>query len=121
MPQGRPQSRTNARRRRVENKKATSKLFNTYINKVNKMATSPYLLKKKNNKVIAIKLSKQANKGKEPNRFECQKILFQTWKILKSFGSREGSKKSKGLRGIWRLGKNVMYIMGYIVSDQVYW
>lgn len=62
----------------IENKKPTSKLFNTYTNKVNKMATSPYLLKKKNNKVIAIKLSKQANKGKWPNGFECQNIVFQT-------------------------------------------
>jgi hypothetical protein len=29
-------------------------------------------------------------------------------------------KKSEGLRGIWRLGKIGMYIMGCIILDQVY-
>jgi hypothetical protein len=48
-----------------ENPKPISKLCNTYTNKVNKKATSPYLLKKmKNGKVIAIKLSKQASNNK---------------------------------------------------------
>jgi hypothetical protein len=45
--------------------KATSKVSNIYINKVDKMAATPYLIKKKKNrKVIAIKANKQANKGK---------------------------------------------------------
>ena len=45
-------------------KKQTSKLSNTYTNKVNKKASTPYLLKKKkNDKVVAIKVNKQANNG----------------------------------------------------------
>jgi hypothetical protein len=50
-----------------QKKKATSKVSNTNINKVDKKATTPYLIKKKKNgKVIAIKANKQANKGKGP-------------------------------------------------------
>jgi hypothetical protein len=45
--------------------KPTSKISNTYINKVDKKAATTYLIKKKKNeKVIAIKANKQANKGK---------------------------------------------------------
>ena len=45
--------------------KPTNKISNTYINKVDKKAATPYLIKKKKNgKVIAIKANKQANKGK---------------------------------------------------------
>lgn len=45
--------------------KQISKLSNIYASKVNKKATTPYLLKKnKNEKVIDIKVNKQAkNKG----------------------------------------------------------
>jgi hypothetical protein len=44
---------------------STSKISNTYINKVDKMTATPYLIKKKKNgKVIAIKANKQANEGK---------------------------------------------------------
>ena len=47
-----------------KNKKETSKLSNTYTNKVDKKASTPYLLKKKkNDKVVAIKVNKQANNG----------------------------------------------------------
>ena len=50
--------------RRKRNKKETSKLSNTYTNKVDKKASTPYLLKKKkNDKVVAIKVNKQANNG----------------------------------------------------------
>jgi hypothetical protein len=45
--------------------KPTRKIPNTYINKVDKKAATPYLInKKKNGNVIAIKANKQANKGK---------------------------------------------------------
>jgi FtsZ-binding cell division protein ZapB len=45
-------------------KKQTSKLSNTYTNKVDKKASTPYLLKKKkNDKVVAIKVNKQTNNG----------------------------------------------------------
>jgi hypothetical protein len=45
-----------------ENKKnPTSKIFNTYNNKVDKKAATPYLIKKKKNrKVIVINTYKQA-------------------------------------------------------------
>jgi hypothetical protein len=47
-----------------QKKKATNNLSNAYTNKVDKNATTPYLLKMKNNKVITIKINKQVNKGK---------------------------------------------------------
>jgi hypothetical protein len=57
--------------------KPTNKISNTYINIVDKKATTPYLIKKKKNgKVIAIKANKQANKG-GPNVFGCQRIYSQ--------------------------------------------
>jgi hypothetical protein len=49
---------------RVKKKKPTSKISNTYTNKVDKKVATPYLIKKKNIKVIAIKGNKQANNGK---------------------------------------------------------
>ena len=50
-------------KKKGKNKKQTNKLSNTYTNKVNKKASTLYLLKKKmkNNKVVAIKVNKQAN------------------------------------------------------------
>jgi hypothetical protein len=52
-----------------QNKRTTSKISNTYINKVDKKAATPYLIKNKNNrKVISIKANKQANKGKGTKR-----------------------------------------------------
>jgi hypothetical protein len=59
-----------------QKKNATSKVSNTYINKVEKAAT-PYLIKKKNDVVIAIKANKQANKGMGPNASGCQRRLSQ--------------------------------------------
>ena len=44
-------------------KKQASKLSNTYTNKVDKKASTPNLLKKKNDKVVAIKVKKPANNG----------------------------------------------------------
>ena len=44
---------------KMKEKKQTSKLSNTYTNKVDKKASTPYLLKKKKNgKVVAIKVNK---------------------------------------------------------------
>ena len=62
-------------KKKEKNKKETSKLSNTYTNKVDKKASTPYLLKK-NDKVVAIKVNKKANNG--PNAFGCQRKLFQT-------------------------------------------
>jgi hypothetical protein len=51
-------------KKKEKNKKQTSKLSNTYTNNVDKKASTPYLLKKKkNDKVVAIKVNKQANNG----------------------------------------------------------
>jgi hypothetical protein len=52
-----------------DKQKPTSKISNTYINKVDKKAATPYLTKKKKNgNVIAIKANRQANKGKGAKR-----------------------------------------------------
>jgi hypothetical protein len=54
--------------------KPSSKISNTYINKVDKKVVTPYLIKKKKNgKVIAIKANKQANKGKGAKCIWCQR------------------------------------------------
>ena len=64
-------------KKKEKNKKETSKLSNTYTNKVDKKASTPYLLKKKkNDKVVAIKVNKQANNGVK--RFWMPKELFPT-------------------------------------------
>jgi hypothetical protein len=71
-----------------------------------KKADTPYLIKKKKNgKVIAIKTNKQANKGKRAKRIRVPKEIISTMKTPRRFGSREGTNKSEGHRGIWRLGK----------------
>jgi hypothetical protein len=58
--------------------KPTRKISNTYINKMDKKAATPYLIKKKKNeKVIAIKPTNKPTKEKGPNTSECQKKLFQ--------------------------------------------
>ena len=50
-------------KKKEKNKKETSKLSNTYTHKMDKKASTPYLLKNKNDKVVAIKVNKQANNG----------------------------------------------------------
>ena len=63
-------------------KKQTSKLSNTYTNKVDKKASTPYLLKKKkNDKVVAIKLNKQVNNGVK--RFWVPKEIISNMKSTK--------------------------------------
>jgi FtsZ-binding cell division protein ZapB len=62
----------------------TSKIPNTYINKVDKKAATPYLIKKKKNgKVIAIKSNKQANKVKGAKRIWVPKEIISTMKSTK--------------------------------------
>jgi hypothetical protein len=71
---------------RIEDKKklkqkTISKISNTYINKVDKKATTPYLIKKKKNgNVIEIKANKQANKGKGAKRIWVPKEIISTMK-----------------------------------------
>ena len=63
-------------------KKQTSKLSNTYTNKVDKKVSTPYLLKKKkNDKVVAIKVNKQANNGVK--RFWVPKEIISNMKSTK--------------------------------------
>lgn len=50
-----------------KNKKETSKLSNTYTNKVDKKATTPFLLKKNNDKVVGIKVDKQCPLKLQPH------------------------------------------------------
>jgi hypothetical protein len=65
--------------------KLTSKISNTYINKVDKKAITPYWIKKKKNgKVIAIKDNKQANKGKGAKRIWVPKEIISTMKSTKN-------------------------------------
>jgi hypothetical protein len=62
----------------------TSKISNTYINKVDKKAATPYLIKKeKNEKVIAIRANKQANKGKGTKCIWVPKEIISTMKSTK--------------------------------------
>jgi hypothetical protein len=58
-------AKTGDKQKQKLKQKQTSKISNTYINKVDKKAATLYLIKKKKNgKVIAIKANKQANKVK---------------------------------------------------------
>jgi hypothetical protein len=87
-------AKTRDKQRQKLKQKTTSKISNTYINKVDKKAATPYLIKKKNNgKVIAIKANNQVNKGNGPNASRCQRKLFQPWKAPRRFRSREGSEE----------------------------
>ena len=67
---------------RRKRKKQTSKLSNSYTNKVDKKASTPYLLKKKkNDKVVAIKVNKQVNNGVK--RFWVLKEIISNMKSTK--------------------------------------
>jgi hypothetical protein len=80
----------NMQRQKLE-QKPTSKISNTYINKVDKKAATPYLIKKKKNgKVIAIKANKQANKGKGVKRIWVPKEIISTMKSTKKVWIPEG-------------------------------
>jgi hypothetical protein len=67
-----------------QKKKTTSKVSNTYINKMNKKTATPYLIKKKKNEnVIAIKTNKQANKGKRAKHILIPNEIISTMKSTK--------------------------------------
>jgi hypothetical protein len=69
------------KQRQKLNQKPTSKISNTYINKVDKKAATPFLIKmKKNGKVIASKANKQANKGKGTKRIWVPNETISTMK-----------------------------------------
>jgi hypothetical protein len=67
-----------------QKKRPTSKISNTYFNKVDKKAATPYLINnKKNGKVIAIKANKQANKEKGAKRIWMPKEIISTMESTK--------------------------------------
>jgi hypothetical protein len=67
-----------------DKQKPTSKISNTYINKMNKKVATPYLIKKKKNgKVIVIKANKQANEGKGGQMHLGAKVIISTMKSTK--------------------------------------
>ena len=69
-------------KKKEKNKRQTSKLSNTYTNKVDKKASTPYSLKKKkNDKVVAIKVNKQVNNGVK--RFWVPKEIISNMKSIK--------------------------------------
>jgi hypothetical protein len=71
--------------------KSTSKISNTYINKVDKKVATPYLIKKKKNgNVIAIKANKQANKVKGAKRIWVPKEIISSMKSTKKVWNPEG-------------------------------
>jgi FtsZ-binding cell division protein ZapB len=77
-------AKTGDKQRQKLKQKPTSKISNTYINKVDKKATTPYLVKKKKNgNVVAIKANKQANKGKRAKRIWVLKRIISTMKSTK--------------------------------------
>jgi hypothetical protein len=82
MPQGRPQVLPMQGEDQGQAKeKPTSKISNTYINKVDKKASTPYLIKKKKNgKVIAIKVNNQANKRRGVKCIWVPKEIISTMK-----------------------------------------
>jgi hypothetical protein len=70
-------------------KMSTSKISNTFTNKVDKKAITPCLIKKnKNGKAIAIKANKQANnKGNGAKWIWAPKEIISNMKTPKRFGS----------------------------------
>jgi hypothetical protein len=77
-------AKTGDKQKQKLKKKPTSKISNTYINKADKKAATPYLIKKKKNgKVIPIKANKQANKGKGAKCIWVLKEIISTMKSTK--------------------------------------
>jgi hypothetical protein len=82
-------------------KMTTRKISNTYINKVDKKAATPYLIKKKKNgKVIAIKANKQANRGKGAKRIWAPKEIILIMKSTKKVWIPRGKSEIRGTSGL---------------------
>jgi hypothetical protein len=93
--------------------KPISKISNTYINKVDKMAATPYLIKKKKNgKVITIK----ANKGKGAKCIWVSKEIISTEKHQEGLDPKREVRSSKDFREFGDLAK-----LGSISWDVSYW
>ena len=77
-------------RAKKKEKKQTSKLSNTYTNKVDKKTSTPYLLKKKkNDKVVAIKVNKQANTNGDKHIW-VPKVIISNMKSTKKVWISKG-------------------------------
>jgi hypothetical protein len=77
-------AKTGDKKKQKFKQKPTSKVSTTYINKVDKKAATPYLIKKKKiGKVIANKANKQANKDKGTKRIWVPKEIISTMKSTK--------------------------------------
>jgi hypothetical protein len=77
-------AKTGDKQKQKLKQKPISKISNTYINKVDKKAATPYLIKKKKNgKVLAINANKQANKGKGAKHIWVPKKIISTMKSTK--------------------------------------
>ena len=84
---------------------------------MDKKASTPYLLKKKkNDKVVAIKVNKQANNGVK--RFWVPKEIISNMKSTKKVWISKGKWEVQWTSGIWRLGKVWMHFMGCIMMDK---
>jgi hypothetical protein len=78
-------AKTRDKQKQKNKQNPKSKISDTDINKVDKKAATPYLIKKKKNgKVIAIKVNKQANKGKGAKRIWVPKEIISTMKSTKT-------------------------------------
>jgi hypothetical protein len=100
-----------------QKQKPSSKISNTYINKLDKKAATPYLIKKKKNgKVIAIKANKQANKGKGAKHIWVPKEIISTMKSTKTVGSKREVTSPMNNKEFGDLAK-----MGCISWDTSYW
>jgi FtsZ-binding cell division protein ZapB len=100
-------AKTGDKQKQKLKKKRTSKISNTYINKVDKKSATPYLIKKKKNgKVIAIKASKQANKGKGAKRIWVPKEIISTMKSTKKvwiLRGKWGVRRTSGNLETWQI------------------
>jgi uncharacterized membrane protein len=97
--------------------KTTSNNSNTYTNKVDKTTTTLYLIKKKKNeKVIAIKANKQANKGKMAKHIWVSNEIFRHEEHQEGLGTEREVRSSKDFEEFGDLVK-----LGCISWDTSYW
>jgi FtsZ-binding cell division protein ZapB len=107
---------TGDKQRKKLKQKPTSKISNTYINKVDKTAATPYLIKKKKNgKVIAIKANKQANKEKDAKHIWVSKEIISTIKHQEGLDPKREVRSPKEIGKVGDLAK-----LGCILWDASY-
>ena len=95
-------AKTRDKQKQKLKQKPTSKISKTYINKVDKKAATSYLIKnKKNEKMIAIKANKQANKAKGAKRIWVPKEIISTMKSTKKVWI------PRGKSGVRRTSRNL--------------